>query len=285
MSTPVSNQVNMDTNDLLSFDFELFLMTEVLGLRSLHYGYWPKTLPVSLKNVGKAQALYTQELLKVLPKQVKTVIDVGSGIGDVSRAMHRRGLSVTAISKDVNHRAYYDDLPHIQFHNLKFQEFVTTTKFDAMVMSESQSYFSSEYIFQRSKDLLVKDGFLLISGLFVKDGFAHPYMKGQKYRAFLQEAKNYGFKIVHQRNITKDVSPTIKLAQNYREKFEGSLHKLYQGYMNQRKNPFKRILMWLLFRQELKNIMEMYNYYTTFLDLKWFKKHVIYAHVLLQKVG
>src|SRR2546426_10234704 len=82
---------------------ELFFVSEVLKLPSLHYGYWdePPGVPgtvLGLSGIRRAQERYTLNLLHALPPQVKRVLDVGCGIGDNARAMLASGLQVTALS-------------------------------------------------------------------------------------------------------------------------------------------------------------------------------------------
>ncbi|MBA3650239.1 MAG: hypothetical protein H0W66_01855, partial [Chthoniobacterales bacterium] len=76
-------------------NLELFFVTEVLQLNSLHYGYWaePSTAAhhiLDLRDIQQAQESYTRELLQVIPADVQSVLDVGCGIGDNARAMLSR---------------------------------------------------------------------------------------------------------------------------------------------------------------------------------------------------
>src|SRR5438445_4338312 len=97
-------------------NIELFFVSDVLKLKSLHYGYWDEPLAVpgavlGLSDISRAQERYTLNLLQAIPSQVKSVLDVGCGLGDNARAMLGRGLQVTALSPDKNHRRYLEDLP------------------------------------------------------------------------------------------------------------------------------------------------------------------------------
>jgi len=80
------------------FNLELFVCTDILKLNSLHYGYWQKEeLPdingatLSLADLKKAQELYTRTLIDLIPQDVDTILDVGCGMGDVTRQLADRG--------------------------------------------------------------------------------------------------------------------------------------------------------------------------------------------------
>src|SRR5579859_5053776 len=119
-------QVNNVDADLTGFDLELFLTTEVLGLKSLHYGYWKNGLSPTLSNAPKAQIEYTDQLMKLIPRGVKTILDVGSGIGDVSRALTKKGYAVDALSKDQRHKKFYvDSDPKLHFYSGEFETYTS----------------------------------------------------------------------------------------------------------------------------------------------------------------
>ena len=97
-------------------DLELFFCTEILKLHSLHYGYWEKGekpteggKKLTLEWLRDAQQKYTDILVEAIPKSVKSILDVGCGIGDVSRALSKLEYDVTAISPDRNHVKYFEN--------------------------------------------------------------------------------------------------------------------------------------------------------------------------------
>ncbi|MDQ3415481.1 MAG: methyltransferase domain-containing protein, partial [Verrucomicrobiota bacterium] len=154
-------------------NLELFFVTEVLQLNSLHYGYWaePSTAAqhiLDLRDIQQAQEQYTRELLQVIPADVQSVLDVGCGIGDNARAMLSRGLKVTALSPDENHKRYFEDIrtQNLTFHSSRFEDFETDEIFDLVLMSESQNYFDAEIGLKQARRYLRAGGYLLIAGMF-----------------------------------------------------------------------------------------------------------------------
>ena len=64
--------------DIAGFDglnLELFFVTEILKLRSLHYGYWEETPErIDLDSVRQAQADFTERLLSHIPPGVQKIL-------------------------------------------------------------------------------------------------------------------------------------------------------------------------------------------------------------------
>ena len=158
-------------------DLELFFCTEILKLNSLHYGYWEESeklkeegTKLTLNCLRDAQKKYTDGLIAAIPKNVKSILDVGCGIGDVSRALSKLEYDVTAISPDSNHAKYFENPPlKLTFLQTKFEDLDIDNKFDLILMSESQNYFPTEIGFRQCATLLSPKGYLLVSGMFRKD--------------------------------------------------------------------------------------------------------------------
>src|SRR5260370_35439852 len=99
-----------DTSAYIEFgniDLELLVCTDILKLNSLHYGYWENGEDLNFENMRKAEARYTEELIRQVPGQVQTVLDVGCGIGDNALAFADSAYSVTPLSPAKNNRKYF----------------------------------------------------------------------------------------------------------------------------------------------------------------------------------
>ena len=137
-------------------NFELYFVTEVLHLRSLHYGYWDggrARTGVDLEEMAEAQARFTERLVDFVPPDVKTVLDVGAGIGDNAHALARLGHRVKAISPDGNHQSYFDEIgdPNVSFERSTFEAFESEDRFDLVLFSESHRYFDRRFGLERAR--------------------------------------------------------------------------------------------------------------------------------------
>ena len=279
----VAGSMNTDGVNL-----ELFFVTEVLQLKSLHYGYWAEPSAagrdiLDLSDIKQAQESYTRELLQTIPAEVQSVLDVGCGIGDNARALLSRGLKVTALSPDENHKRYFEDIrePNLSFLSGRFEDFQTDEIFDLVLMSESQNYFDAEIGLQQARRYLRAGGYLLIAGMFRKDCSTDFNAIPNGKRDYLDKAAKNGFATLETRDITRHVLPTIQIVNRTRLlHLEPSLD-LAQRYLRA-SMPLKLKLLKLLFRKQIKELAELASYYAKRTNPALFAAQVEYLIVLLQ---
>ncbi len=205
------------TNQATELNFELYFVTEVLHLRSLHYGYWDDgrgSDRVDLEEMRVAQERFTERLVEIVPPDVKTVLDVGAGIGDNARALAALGHRVTAISPDRNHARYFEEhcAPNVHFQRSRFEDFDSEDRFDLVLFSESHRYFDRRFGLERAHQLLRPDGHLLVSGMFRYEDKA-PFPKDFDVAdlPYLETATEVGFTPVEITDITPNILPTIEM--------------------------------------------------------------------------
>jgi MPBQ/MSBQ methyltransferase len=271
-----------------SANVELFFISDVLKLPSLHYGYWdePPAVPgavLSLREIRHAQERYTHNLLQVIPPQVQSVLDVGCGLGDNARAMLARGLQVTALSPDPNHRRYFNDrpAPTLAFYGSTFEEFNSDQVFDLVLMSESQNYFAADIGLHQARRYLGRGGYLLIAGMFRKQA-AGAFGKIRNVTAeYVDKATRQGFTLVYSRDITPHVLPTIETLHAIRLQHLEPALALVQRYLRA-EMPLKwKVLQWL-FRKQLRTLNKLQVRYAERTDPALFVRHVEYLILLFQ---
>jgi len=266
-------------------DFELLLLTEAVGLRSLHYGYWDEPPPndeLTFAMLREAQARFTDRLLAMIPADVKSVLDVGSGVGDNSAAMLRRGYDVTAISPDRNHRKFYEHLETegVAFHNERFEDFVVGRPYDLVLMSESQNYFDQTVGLVNAARHLAPDGKLLVAGMFRRRDskeFAAVQCIDETYRA---EAARRGFHLVRAVDVTENVIGTIRMAERYLKPVLRVMQAYFEtGFF------LKRWLVSFLVAKRAMSPRRLAEYYSQWISPDFYRTHVKYQFLLFERRG
>ncbi len=266
-------------------NMELFLCSEILRLPSLHFGYWEGNEPLNMENMRKAQVRYNTQLIGHVPPTVNTVLDVGCGIGDISRSLSELGYTVSALSPDANHARVFATTPAlqpVQFYHSKFEDLNIDKKFDLILMSESQNYFEKHAGLQQCRRYLNDGGYILICGMFRKERNQYFIDMHNVESEYITDAAKAGFALLKNVDITGNVLPTMKFAteqyHSYIVPFLNLANLYYQGV-----SSFKQRLIQWYFRKEIKNAKRIHKYYLEYFDSELFKKNVVYVTHLYKK--
>lgn len=270
-------------------DLELFFCTEILKLNSLHYGYWEdREKPtegdkkLTLECLRSAQQKYTDILIAAVPKNVKSILDVGCGIGDVSRALSKLEYDVTAISPDSNHAKYFENhSSKLSFFQTKFEDLKVDRQFDLVLMSESQNYFPTEIGFRQCTTLLSPKGYLLVSGMFRKDSGSEMTEVPNTIEDYTKTAEKHDLLLIENVDITKNILPTIDFIHesmgNYVDPSVTMLNQFIASIA-----PIKSWFIKVFFRKQINKTLQIYNYYRKRTDPLFFEKNIVYARLLFQ---
>ena len=270
-------------------DLELFFCTEILKLDSLHYGYWEESEKLTeagnkltLDCLRGGQQKYTDMLIAAIPNNVKSILDVGCGIGDVSRALSKLEYDVTAISPDNNHAKYFENyLSKLTFLQTKFEDLDIDNKFDLILMSESQNYFPTEIGFHQCTTLLSPKGYLLVSGMFRKDSGSEIAEVPNTIEDYAKTAEKHSLLLIENVDITQNILPTIDFIyesmQNYVEPGAKMLSQFISSIA-----PLKSWLIKFFFRKQINKTLQIYNYYRKRTNPLFFEKNIVYARLLFQ---
>ena len=270
-------------------DLELFFCTEILKLNSLHYGYWEENekpeedgTKLTLDCLRDAQQKYTDVLIDAIPKNVKSILDVGCGIGDVSRALSKLEYNVTAISPDSNHAKYFENhLSKLTFLQTKFEDLKVDSKFDLILMSESQNYFPTGIGFRQCTSLLLPKGYLLVSGMFRKNSGSEFTEVPNTIEDYAKTAEKHGLLLIENVDITQNILPTIDFIHESMERYvEPSVTMLNQFISSIA--PLKSWFIKVFFRKQMKKTLQLYSYYRKRTDPLFFQKNIVYARLLFQ---
>ena len=268
-----------------SFDIELAFASEVLKVPSLHYGYWQNGEKPTFANLPKAQSRYTNFVCDNVPSGVKTILDVGAGLGDVSKELIKRGYKVTALSPNPTHKPILEKVGNggkkFNFIFSKFEDLETGKKFDLVMFNESSSYIEIETLFTKASSIVNPNGYIQVCDVFSKKPNP-PIGKNNTYKNFLKEAKKYNFKEIKNIDITKYTVPSMQIGKDLNEQYIKPVLKIGKQYYDQ-EHPIRAFLIKTAVNLFLKNEIKSFNdYFEKVFNPKEYKKHFTYQLVILK---
>lgn len=223
-------------------DAQLKLYAEMLPREFLHYAYFDdvNTAPedLSLNRIMDAQHRYAEVVLEQVVDRDRPVLDIGCGMGALSAMLRQRGFSPTALSPDRNQISHiqnkYPDIPAVQckFEDLPVPQHMNG--FGTLLNSESLQYIKLD------RGLPVVDKILQPGGRWVICDYAFRPSREEKscgqWSRFDEMMQQRGWKILHTRDITPHILPTLKFIHMLATRFGIPLMKFSQQKMK-RKQP------------------------------------------------
>ena len=186
---------------------------EVTKSKQLHFGYWEEGEELNMKNLRAAQDRYLNHLINFIPDGVKTILDVGCGVGGNAIRLKKEGYEVISLSPDPYQEKVFKENTggEIPFFLSKFEEFRTSQKFDLILMSESTQYIDIKKGFKKCHQILQDKGYLLVSDFFKVDNIDDSGIdiSGHSNQRYLEEAESNGFVIIKSEDITTKIAPTL----------------------------------------------------------------------------
>jgi MPBQ/MSBQ methyltransferase len=196
-------------------DYGLRLMAEVLKTEHLHWGYFPdkkfKEEAMTLTGLKEAQLEYTKNLFLFIPGTVRSILDVGAGLGKTAYLLTKNGYQVSCLSNDKYQQTTINQkYPAIPFIKSKFEDSRLNQTFDLVLMSESVQYLNWPRTLNKLEEVLKPGGFLLTSDYFRKTD--NLFYKTCKVRESFEIANKNKFDLIKEEDITDNVLPTLDFA-------------------------------------------------------------------------
>jgi len=183
----------------------------------LHFGFWKKGDKLTLENFQAAQERYLANLIKFIPRGVKTILDVGCGVGGNAAKLLSLGYQVTGICPDPYQGQMFrkNTKGKAGFKLTTLEDFKTDQKFDLIIMSESVQYIPFADGLKKISEILRPTGYLLISDYFKKESAKKvPNLPSSTLKSYLAEVKKAGFKVIKRQDITEYILPTLEYGTN-----------------------------------------------------------------------
>jgi len=204
-------------------DLELMLYSKILKNDMLHLGYFKdtETIPedISISQVEDAQLEYARQLIKQIKEKGLPVLDVGCGMGGLSKILLDNNIPVEALTPDINQKKHIaQKYPELTCHHIKFEKFETDKQFGTIINSESLQYIKLEKAFDKVGKMLSSGGRWIISDYFrLKEDTINK--SGHMMDDFQEQIEKHGWKIVYEQDITPNILPVLRFIYIYIERF------------------------------------------------------------------
>ena len=273
----------------MPIDHVLKLYSESIRSPYLHYGFWddPESIDpneLTLDDMVKAQGRYIEHLASFIPEEVKTILDVGAGIGGNSSYLISKGYEVEALSPDEYQETVFKEKydGQVKFHRSKFENFQPEKKYDLVFESESACYIEIEPGWKTAQKTVRDGGYLLASDYFLyhNDGSGDWHIKASHdEKNYIKKAEEYGFKLIKEFDQTENTMPTLDGAKALMERFIFPTLEFSSNYLG-KNHPFILKVIKKAFGKKVDDKMKQLS----LLDSKDFKKYKRYMIYLFQQV-
>ena len=273
----------------MPIDHVLKLYSESIRSPYLHYGFWddPESIDpneLTLEDMVKAQGRYIEHLASFIPEEVKTILDVGAGIGGNSSYLISKGYEVEALSPDEYQETVFKEKydGQVKFHRSKFENFEPEKKYDLVFESESACYIEIEPGWKTAQKTVRDGGYLLASDYFLyhNDGSGDWHIKASHdEKNYIKKAEEYGFKLIKEFDQTENTMPTLDGAKALMERFIFPTLEFSSNYLG-KNHPFILKVIKKAFGKKVDDKMKQLS----LLDSKDFKKYKRYMIYLFQQV-
>ena len=273
----------------MPIDHVLKLYSESIRSPYLHYGFWddPESIDpneLTLDDMVKAQGRYIEHLASFIPEEVKTILDVGAGIGGNSSYLISKRYEVEALSPDEYQETVFKEKydGQVKFHRSKFENFEPEKKYDLVFQSESACYIEIEPGWKTAQKTVRDGGYLLASDYFLyhNDGSGDWHIKASHdEKNYIKKAEEYGFKLIKEFDQTENTMPTLDGAKALMERFIFPTLEFSSNYLG-KNHPFILKVIKKAFGKKVDDKMKQLS----LLDSKDFKKYKRYMIYLFQQV-
>jgi cyclopropane fatty-acyl-phospholipid synthase-like methyltransferase len=206
-------------------DAQLALYAQVLPSSFLHFGYFhdPTKPPdeIALSELAAAQQAYAELVLAQMGPSDGPVLDVGCGMGGMSRMLLERGLCPTALTPDrlqaAHVRAALPDVPVLRCKLERLPPEQQTGQFGAVLTAESLQYLKLDQALPILAALLRPGGRWVACDYFYTR--PSPDRSCHLWDDFTTKLEQTGWRIVEALDITAHVLPTLAFAHMWATRF------------------------------------------------------------------
>jgi len=224
----------------------------------MHFGYWEDGLDVKYLNLKQAQERYVQEIFRLLPEDVESILDVGCGSGEMASQLIKKGYRVDCVCPPtVLSRFASEKLQdRAEVFECKFEDLDTDRRYDLVYFSESFQFINMRHAFEQCRRYSRR--YVLIADVFKKDMPERgPIGGGHRYSEFRDLVNEFGFKEVANVDVTEFIAPSFDLETRTMEEFLKPMVLVIRRMLDAM-NPLLRRLLLFYNRKKLNRFKTRY---------------------------
>ncbi len=279
-----------------SKEFGLVAAQQLFKVEDLHYGFWDENQEATLGNWKNAQEKHTNFLFEYIfdniqDKHNSRLLDIGCGVGVTTKKLLDLGYNIDGLvpykwmaeyASKMNSSYKNKDRGHI--YDCKFEEFPVKDlkkKYQLVFFSESFQYVDMCETFHILKNILEDKGTVIIFDFFKKDGIPgkSPLGGGHSINSFYKMVKDNNYSICVDRDVTKNVSPNLKLVNEVLVERLLPFTDTFNKFMMARSKKIYSFIKWLL----RKRLSKMSFKYSDSRNEENFIKYKTYRLIILSK--
>ena len=247
-----SNEIGLEIGLVLS---RFFFNTE-----HLHFGYWPDNLSLNIDNLKQAQDYHSDQIINAIPKNVDTILDVGSGSGGLADKLIEKKYKVECVSpSEYLSDAIEEKLNNkVKVHRNTFENLNIDKKFDLVIFSESFQYVNIQKTLSKVPNFLNENAHLLICDFFRKPDTSTKLLGGgHAWDDFYNEISSTSFENILDEDITIETARTYDLINKIINNVAEPVRDLSAKYLESNYPKIMKLLRWYL-DKKIKRINRIY---------------------------
>jgi len=267
----------------VGLDIGLLIGRFFMDTEDLHYGYWPNDKTATAQNFAEAQLRHSQLIIDNIPEGVRSILDVGSGSGNLAKKLLELGYEVDCVLPSEflaeNIRKKLGDRSTV--HVCGFEDLDTDKSYDMILFSESFQYVKLDLSINKIIDMLPHGGHLFICDFFRKDvPGKSPLGGGHKWAKFEEKINAVPLTKKTDIDITEETAPTNDLLDKFVTEVLDPIKTMSGEYLESNYPKLTGFLNWK-YEKRLAKINRVY--FTGQLTGVNFIKYKTYRLLLFQK--
>ena len=244
----------------VGLDIGLSIGRFFLNTEDLHYGYWPNEKEADIQNLAEAQKAHSQFIIDHIPNRTKSILDVGSGSGNLALKLLNLGYAVDCVipSEFLAEQVQAKLGDSSTIHICGFEDVSDSEKYDFILFSESFQYVKLAKSLEKITNMLNIGGNLLICDFFKRDGVGKsPIGGGHGWHLFQEKISAHPLGLISDLDITDETAPTNDLMAKFNTDVVTPIAEMSSEYLIDHYPKLSKLFRWK-FKKRLEKIHNIY---------------------------